>query len=108
MVLGRWSNSTSGNQLGLMVVRKNTASNQWEWYRLPDPTPTAWGVADTDVPVSIDADGDGQNDIAVYRRTDQNWYIIFSANGAQGSYSYGTATGVPLGNLQGLVFPAPF
>ena len=108
LVRGRWSTSPSGNQLGLMVVRANTASNQYEWYRFPDPTPVIWGLPNSDVPVSIDIDGDGQNDIAVYRRSDQTWYFIQSSNGVNGSFGYGTSTAVPLGTLQGLISPPQF
>jgi hypothetical protein len=109
MVLGKWSTSTTGNQLGLMVVRKNIAANAWEWYRFLNPTPVVWGVAFSDDPVSIDVDGDGQNDIAVYRRTDQRWYVIQSSNGAQVTLGpFGDANGLPLGNAQGIIAPPEF
>ena len=91
-----------------MVVRANTATNEYEWYRFPEPTPVIWGLMNSDVPVAIDIDGDGQNDIAVYRRTDQTWYFIQSSNGAQGGFAHGTSTAVPLGNVQGLIFPPLF
>jgi hypothetical protein len=109
LVLGRWSTSTSGNRLGIMLARKNFATNAWEWYRFPNETPVVWGLALSDDPVSIDVDGDGQNDIAVYRRTDQRWYVIQSSDGAQVTLgSFGSTNGLPLGTAQGIVAPPEF
>jgi hypothetical protein len=59
--------------------------------------------------VSIDVDGDGQNNIAVYRRTDQRWYVIQSSDGAQVTLGpFGSTNGLPLGNAQGIVAPPEF
>ncbi len=109
LVLGRWSTSTSGNRLGMMVVRKNLMIDRWQWFRFPDSEPVDWGLASVDLPVSIDVDGDGQNDLAVYRRSDQRWYVIQSSDAAQVTLGpFGTSNGWPLGTAQGLTAPLAF
>ena len=48
-----------------------------------------WGVG-TDVPVADDYDGDGQTDIAVWRATDGNWYILHSSTNTAQVIAWGS------------------
>ncbi|MHB8846709.1 MAG: FG-GAP-like repeat-containing protein [Nitrospirota bacterium] len=51
---------------------------------------------------NADFDSDGKNDIAVWRPSDGNWFIISSSNGMQNVVNYGTNGDIPvLGDYDG-------
>ena len=54
-----------------------------------------FGLA-TDVAVPGDYDGDGTTDFAIFRRSDQSWWIYNSGSGAVHTFIYGQATDIPL------------
>lgn len=58
-------------------------------------TETDFGFA-TDKPVPGDYDGDGRTDIAIWRPSDQNWWIINSSTGSASVWYYGLPTDTPL------------
>ena len=58
-------------------------------------TETDFGFA-TDKPVPGDYDGDGKTDIAIWRPSDQNWWIINSSTGSASVWYYGLPTDTPL------------
>jgi|GEM_PF-1656201 len=97
-VLGKWINNSSGNQLGLMVVRPRTNPGSALWFLFPNGTPTPWGSEANDLPVSFNYDQNAINDIAVYRPNDQRLYLIESGTGA-------LITLAPLGGSTGFNFP---
>jgi hypothetical protein len=106
MVLGNWTNGSSSNQFGLMVVR--VQAGQWAWYLFPNGTPTMWGLTG-DLPLSINVDLDRINDIAVYRPSDQMLYVIQSSDGQQVSFGpFGSVASIPLAYLLGTTAPIPF
>jgi hypothetical protein len=54
-----------------------------------------WG-APTDVPVRGDFDGDGKTEIAVWRPSTGDWYIIQSSNGEHVTQQWGVPTDIPV------------
>ena len=106
MVLGNWTGGSSGNQFGLMVVRKT--ATHWAWFLFPNTTPTVWGLP-TDLPLSINVDLDRINDLAVYRPSDQMVYAIRSSDGETVVLDpFGNPGSLPLGYLLGTTAPLEF
>ncbi|HEY0385409.1 MAG TPA: hypothetical protein VGC64_05330, partial [Pyrinomonadaceae bacterium] len=56
---------------------------------------TNWGDS-SDKPVAADYDGDGKFDVAVWRESEGNFYIINSAGGNSILISLGLAGDVPI------------
>ena len=53
-----------------------------------------WGVLNDD-PVEGDYDGDGKTDFAVFRSSNNNWYIVLSSTGTTGQFPFGASGDVP-------------
>ncbi|QQS32975.1 MAG: VCBS repeat-containing protein [Acidobacteriota bacterium] len=68
----------------IVIARPNTGSNSLDWWirKSSDSTyyAVSWGVPTDDLAVA-DYDGDGIADRAVYRSSDQTFYIIRSSDG---------------------------
>jgi len=82
------------------IVRSGT--NTW-YTALSDggATTTVWGGAG-DVDVMGDYDGDGKADIAVWRPSDGNWYIVQSSTGTVRIAAWGAFGDIPLaGDIDG-------
>jgi hypothetical protein len=60
-----------------------------------DTWSVTWGLS-TDIPVPGDYDGDGKADVAVFRPSDQTWYIKKSSNGASMYLYWGYSTDIPV------------
>jgi len=105
MVLGRWTTNTSGNQFGLVTVRRTVEG--WEWRIFANPTVTLWG-APGDFPVAMNTDGDQLNDFVVYRPSDRRLYVLRSRDGVEVTFdAFGPSAGfvVPLGYALGTTAP---
>ena len=57
----------------------------------------SWGLG-TDTPVPGDYDGDGKVDLAVYRASTGQWFILQSSTGGTTSVvvSWGVSTDIPI------------
>lgn len=55
-----------------------------------------WGVPGTDIPVPADYDGDGKTDLAIFRKTDGNWWIQKSSDGQTITAQWGLEGDIPL------------
>ena len=84
-IIGDWD---ADGKSDLAVYRDGGVANaQSYFYYRPSSAPSvnftslAWGVAG-DKPVAGDFDGDGKQDAAVYRQSNNAWYIRQSADGA--------------------------
>lgn len=96
---------TGDKKADLVAVRQT--SGPQVWYILNSATnavtATQFGISDTDVRNDVqvrgDYDGDGRQDIAVWRRANQTFYYISSANGTIGGQQWGTAGDTPLGSF---------
>ncbi len=93
---------TGDKKADLVAVRQT--SGPQVWYINNSATnatsATQFGVSNTDVRTDIqlrgDYDGDGRQDIAVWRRSNQTFYYISSANGTLGGQKWGEAGDTPL------------
>ena len=65
--------------------------------RTTPPTTPSSGASRRDVPVPADYDGDGKTDVAVYRPSAGQWFILQSGSGnGPVAYSWGTSTDQPV------------
>ncbi|HMS43165.1 MAG TPA: hypothetical protein PKE69_23250, partial [Pyrinomonadaceae bacterium] len=55
----------------------------------------SFGLA-TDIPAPADFDGDGSTDIAVYRGSSGDWFVLQSSNQAITGVKWGTTGDVPV------------
>lgn len=76
----------------LAVYRAGGAST---WHVLGGSNGVAWGTWG-DVPVPADYDGDGQTDLAVYRPSTGEWWVIKSASRRTSVAQWGAIGDVPL------------
>jgi len=88
--------------------RTGTAADAGVWYIRNTATGTATGTrfgisssvsVEGDLAVRGDYDGDGRHDIAVYRRSNQTFYVLSSSSNSLIFQQSGIAGDLPLGNL---------
>lgn len=88
--------------------RAGTTADAGVWYIRNTATGTAtatrFGISSStsvegDLAVRGDYDGDGRHDIAVYRRSNQTFYVLSSSNNSLIVQQSGIAGDLPLGNL---------
>ena len=93
---------TGDKKADLVAVRQSTGNQIWYINNSATnaTTATQFGISDSDVrgdlQVRGDYDGDGRQDIAVWRRSNQTFYYISSANGTLGGQKWGEAGDTPL------------
>jgi hypothetical protein len=79
-----------------IAVARNVGGN-WQWFYLKSSTNLTtvgylgtWGLAGVDVFAQGDYDGDGKTDIAVWRPSDQTFYVVSSQTGSGIYMKWGT------------------
>jgi hypothetical protein len=95
---------TGDGKADLVAVRQTTSPATW-YINNPATnaaTATAFGIGDpgfsnNDRPVRGDYDGDGKHDIAVWRPSNQTFYVLRSTDGGITGQKWGDAGDVPLG-----------
>ncbi len=86
----------------IAVVREGTTpSSNLNWYYRSSITgglvgPYTWGVTSTDLLAQNDYTGDGKTDIAVWRNSDGNFYILNPATGGMSAVGWGQPNDFPI------------
>ena len=83
-------------QVGLLGIRSATVAGQSTWITHGSGGVDTWtdfgagvGFAAGDKAVTADYDGDGKTDVAVWRPSEGNWYILHSNGGTVRAESFG-------------------
>jgi hypothetical protein len=87
---GREMKQVGGREHKLLITEQTKCSGSTGALRTK-----LWG-APTDIPVPADYDGDGLTDIAVWRPSEGNWYVIPSRTGQAFVKPWGTVSDVPV------------
>lgn len=90
-VPGEWHSGASYLSCDVGIWRPTTGT----WWLLPDIGRVAWGVSG-DVPVPGNYDDDGGTDFAVFRPSNQRWYIKFQPSGNDYVKEWGLETDIPV------------
>ena len=100
--------AATSNKAELTVFDPST--NTWKSQRSDNEcafSAIKWGLA-SDVQVPADYDGDGVKDVAVWRPSNGNWYIVRSSNGQIWQLRWGQSTPSPTGNIDDVPVPADY
>ena len=89
-VPGEWHSGAWYSSCDIGIWRPTTGT----WW-MPDIGSVAWG-ASGDVPVPGNYDDDGGTDFAVFRPSDQRWYIKFQPSGNEYVKEWGLETDIPV------------
>lgn len=96
---------TGDGKADFVVARENALGTPITWYINNSVTnavtATAFGYSDpaftnTDLPIRGDYDGDGRQDISVYRRSNNTFYVLSSQTGGIISQPWGAAGDLPI------------
>lgn len=83
-----------------VVRRSSTTTDNLSWYILRSSdlalASANFGTTETDTPIQNDYDGDGKADVAVYRETTGNHYILRSSDSGLTTYQWGYSTDIPV------------
>ncbi len=97
---------TGDGRSDLVAVRQSSSPAMWFILNTATGTSmaTPFGIGDPafasfDFPVRGDYDGDGRHDIAVWRPSNQTFYVLASSGGILGQKAGDSPTDVPLGSF---------
>jgi len=100
------ANYTGDSRADFVVFRATLNPGVWFINDTATNTTTAtqFGIgsptfAGNDFPIRGDYDGDGRQDIAVYRNSNNTFYVLQSSNGGQNGQTWGGTGDTPLGRI---------